>query len=86
MSCKGLLASSGGVTHWVLAPDEDDAVPSSPLLSRANFSHEKPGFKVMTVSWGQNAHNSELGHGEGEPKSATKPVRVKPLDGVAVFE
>jgi len=41
--------------------------------------------KVMTVAWGQNAHNYELGFGPDEPKSATKPQRVITLNGVDVF-
>ncbi|KAG5644318.1 hypothetical protein DXG03_008676 [Asterophora parasitica] len=41
---------------------------------------------VMTVAWGQNAANGELGLGADEPKSATKPTRSIPLVGVDVFE
>jgi len=40
---------------------------------------------VMTVAWGQNAVNGELGLGPDEPKSATKPTKVQPLSGVDVF-
>lgn len=91
MSCKILLAASGGVTHWCLTPDDDDEnAPPSPLLARSPGKDAdgdaKPKVKVMTVAWGQNAFNCELGFGEGEPKSATKPQRVKTLDGVEVFE
>nr|GAT55086.1 predicted protein [Mycena chlorophos] len=42
--------------------------------------------QVMTVAWGQNAANYELGLGPDEPKSATKPTRHIPLSGVDVFE
>ncbi|KAF8584248.1 RCC1/BLIP-II [Ramaria rubella] len=40
---------------------------------------------VMTIAWGQNAANGELGLGDDEAKSATKPLRVNPLNGVNVF-
>ncbi len=41
---------------------------------------------VMTIAWGQNAANGELGLGPEEPKSATKPTRNQPLIGINVFE
>ncbi|EPQ56793.1 hypothetical protein GLOTRDRAFT_92642 [Gloeophyllum trabeum ATCC 11539] len=41
---------------------------------------------VMTIAWGQNAVNGELGLGPEEPKSATKPTRHQPLIGVDVFD
>ncbi|KAF5379474.1 hypothetical protein D9615_006654 [Tricholomella constricta] len=41
---------------------------------------------VMTIAWGQNAANGELGLGPDEPKSATKPTRSIPLVGVEVFD
>ncbi|PFH46297.1 hypothetical protein AMATHDRAFT_51137 [Amanita thiersii Skay4041] len=40
----------------------------------------------MTVCWGQNAANGELGMGPEEPKSATKPTRNVPLSGLDVFD
>ncbi|EGN96958.1 hypothetical protein SERLA73DRAFT_185217 [Serpula lacrymans var. lacrymans S7.3] len=40
---------------------------------------------TMTVAWGQNAANGELGLGPDEPKSATKPTRHQPLSGIQVF-
>lgn len=40
----------------------------------------------MTVAWGQNAANGELGLGPDEPKSATKPTRHAPLNGIEVIE
>ncbi|KII83393.1 hypothetical protein PLICRDRAFT_180473 [Plicaturopsis crispa FD-325 SS-3] len=40
---------------------------------------------VMTVAWGQNAHNGELGLGPTEAKSATKPIRHLPLIGIDVL-
>lgn len=92
MSCKMLYVSSGGVTHWCITPDdEDENAPTSPVFSRTpglvtHAGGELKRIKVMTVAWGQNAHNGELGFGEGQPKSATKPQRVRPLDGVDVFK
>ena len=68
MGCKIKHACSGGVTHFALAPDDD----------------EDGG--VMTIVWGQNAANGELGLGPEEPKSATKPTRNQPLIGIDVFE
>jgi len=91
MSCKILHVSSGGVTHWCITPDdEDENPPSSPSLARSP-GKEKDGdvkrkAQMMTVAWGQNAFNCELGFGEGEPKSATRPQRVRTLDGVDVFD
>ena len=41
---------------------------------------------IMTIAWGQNAANGELGLGPEEPKSATKPTRNQPLIGINVFE
>jgi len=41
---------------------------------------------TMTVGWGQNAYNFELGLGEGQPKSAVKPLQVHPLNGIDVFD
>ncbi|KAF9524401.1 regulator of chromosome condensation 1/beta-lactamase-inhibitor protein II [Crepidotus variabilis] len=66
MGCKISLACSGGVTHWLVTPDDD----GSP----------------MTVCWGQNAANGELGLGVEEPKSSTKPTKNQPLGGLEVFD
>jgi len=41
---------------------------------------------VMTIAWGQSANNYELGLGDGQPKSSTKPVEVQPLNGINVFD
>ncbi|KAH9989909.1 regulator of chromosome condensation 1/beta-lactamase-inhibitor protein II [Russula compacta] len=67
MGCKMKHACSGGVTHFALAPDEEEG-------------------GVMTIAWGQNAANGELGLGPEEPKSATKPTRNQPLIGIDVFD
>ncbi|KAI0297827.1 hypothetical protein B0F90DRAFT_860571 [Multifurca ochricompacta] len=40
----------------------------------------------MTIAWGQNAANGELGSGPEEPKSLTKPQRNQPLIGIDVFD
>ncbi|KZP01402.1 RCC1/BLIP-II protein [Calocera viscosa TUFC12733] len=67
--CKMLLASAGGVTHFATADDDDSSGTTG----------------VMTIAWGQNAINSELGLGEGQPKSTPKPVRVETLNGIDVL-
>ncbi|KAJ7746825.1 regulator of chromosome condensation 1/beta-lactamase-inhibitor protein II [Mycena maculata] len=72
MACKVTKACCGGVTHWLLTPDDDDPETGEPA--------------VMTVAWGQNAANGELGLGPDEPKSATKPTKHIPLSGVTVID
>ncbi|KAJ6624924.1 regulator of chromosome condensation 1/beta-lactamase-inhibitor protein II [Mycena sp. CBHHK59/15] len=72
MACKVTKISCGGVTHWALTPDDDDK--------------DTGEEQVMTVAWGQNAANGELGLGPDEPKSATKPTRHVPLVGVSVID
>uniref|UniRef100_A0A0W0FCX5 PHD-type domain-containing protein n=1 Tax=Moniliophthora roreri TaxID=221103 RepID=A0A0W0FCX5_MONRR len=76
MACKVVHAACGGVTHWVLTPDESDEKPAAPGTQ----------VPIMTVAWGQNASNCELGLGVDEPKSATKPTRHVPLDGIDVIQ
>ncbi|KAF9483052.1 RCC1/BLIP-II [Pholiota conissans] len=66
MGCKVILARSGGVTHWLVTPD-DDGTP-------------------MTVCWGQNAINGELGMGPEERKSSSKPTRNLTLVGINVID
>ncbi|KXN84132.1 hypothetical protein AN958_00402 [Leucoagaricus sp. SymC.cos] len=66
MGCKISLTRSGGVTHWLVTPDDD----GSP----------------MTVCWGQNAANGELGLGVDEPKSSTKPTKNTPLMGIEIID
>lgn len=64
--CKVSHPRSGGVTHWLITPD-DDGTP-------------------MTVCWGQNAANGELGLGPEEPKSSTKPTKNNPLAHIEILE
>jgi hypothetical protein len=40
----------------------------------------------MTVCWGQNAANGELGMGVDEPKSSTKPMKNQPLINIEIIE
>ncbi|KAH7919448.1 RCC1/BLIP-II [Leucogyrophana mollusca] len=40
---------------------------------------------IMTVAWGQNAAYGELGLGPDEPKSATKPTKHQPLNGIEIL-
>ncbi|CAK5273781.1 unnamed protein product [Mycena citricolor] len=72
MACKVIKAACGGVTHWLITPDDDDSATGEPM--------------VMTVAWGQNAANGELGLGFDEPKSATKPTKHIPLTGIYVLD
>ncbi|KAF8991061.1 regulator of chromosome condensation 1/beta-lactamase-inhibitor protein II [Cyathus striatus] len=65
MGCKVTLPRSGGVTHWLITPDDDGP---------------------MTVCWGQNAANGELGLGPEEPKSSTKPTKNVPLTGIDILD
>ncbi|THH16847.1 hypothetical protein EW146_g3855 [Bondarzewia mesenterica] len=67
MGCKMLHASCGGVTHFAVAPDDEEG-------------------GVMTIAWGQNAANGELGLGPNEPKSATKPGLHRPLGGIDIID
>ncbi|KAG0355982.1 hypothetical protein BGZ54_000891, partial [Gamsiella multidivaricata] len=41
-----------------------------------------PTSEPCTIAWGQGAIHSELGYGEGEPRSSTKPDKVRPLEGL----
>ncbi|KAG8870194.1 hypothetical protein FRC20_000247 [Serendipita sp. 405] len=41
--------------------------------------------KPMTVAWGQNAVNGELGQGDDKPKSATKPTPIETLAELDIF-
>ncbi|KAG0227185.1 hypothetical protein BGW42_003111 [Actinomortierella wolfii] len=44
-----------------------------------------PATEACTIAWGQNALNSELGYGEGEVRSSTKPDKVRPLEGLEML-
>ncbi|KAG8808756.1 hypothetical protein FRC17_003795, partial [Serendipita sp. 399] len=41
--------------------------------------------KPLTVAWGQNAVNGELGQGDDKPKSATKPTPIETLAELDIF-
>ncbi|KZV87496.1 RCC1/BLIP-II protein [Exidia glandulosa HHB12029] len=69
-ACKVSTAASGGVTHFAVTPDTEA---------------EDDKEVNMTVAWGQNAQNGELGLGNEGPLSSTRPTRVEPLKGVHVF-
>ncbi|KAI1316420.1 hypothetical protein EDD11_009983 [Mortierella claussenii] len=45
-----------------------------------------PTTEPCTVAWGQNALHSELGYGEGEARSSTKPDKVRPLEGLTMLD
>ena len=72
MGVKVISAALGGVTLFAIS--EEDATVSG--------EHGA----TMNVVWGQNASNGELGLGEGKPRSATKPMRCEPLDGLCLLQ
>ncbi|KAF9115131.1 hypothetical protein BGX27_008836 [Mortierella sp. AM989] len=45
-----------------------------------------PSAEPCTIAWGQGAIHSELGYGEGEARSSTKPDKVRPLEGLAMMD
>ncbi|KAF9914136.1 hypothetical protein BX616_008900 [Lobosporangium transversale] len=45
-----------------------------------------PSSEPCTIAWGQNALHSELGYGEGEARSSTKPDKVRPLEGLTMLD
>ncbi|KAG0291231.1 hypothetical protein BGZ98_003085, partial [Dissophora globulifera] len=45
-----------------------------------------PKTEPCTIAWGQGAVHSELGYGEGEPRSSTKPDKVRPLEGLEMLD
>ncbi|KAJ9125455.1 hypothetical protein QFC22_000416 [Naganishia vaughanmartiniae] len=42
--------------------------------------------EVMCVAWGQSCQNGELGLGDDQPKNATKPVRINPMNGLDTLD
>lgn len=72
MGCKINKASMGGVTLIAVADEEKSA----------RGEHEA----TMNIAWGQNAANGELGLGDDQPRSATKPKRCETLDGLAILD
>jgi len=81
--CKISLARSGGVTHWLVTPD-DDGTPMTVCWGQnaANGSPCLPISSLLIV----HKHPGELGLGPDEPKSATKPTRNATLVGIEIFE
>ncbi|KAF9582339.1 hypothetical protein BGW38_000324, partial [Lunasporangiospora selenospora] len=45
-----------------------------------------PAQEASTIAWGQGALHSELGYGEGEPRSSTKPDKVRPMEGLQMLK
>ncbi|KAG0246488.1 hypothetical protein BGX31_001764 [Mortierella sp. GBA43] len=43
-----------------------------------------PFSEPSTIAWGQGAIHNELGYGEGEQRSSTKPDKVRPLEGLVM--
>lgn len=44
-----------------------------------------PTLEPSTIAWGQGALHCELGYGEGEAKSSTKPDKVRPMEGLTML-
>ncbi|KAF9434396.1 hypothetical protein BGZ76_008095 [Entomortierella beljakovae] len=44
-----------------------------------------PTVEPCTIAWGQGAIHCELGYGEGEARSSTKPDKVRPLEGLSMM-
>ncbi|KAG0057277.1 hypothetical protein BGZ83_000067 [Gryganskiella cystojenkinii] len=44
-----------------------------------------PTHEPSTIAWGQGALHCELGYGEGETKSSTKPDKVRPMEGLSML-
>ena len=72
MGCKINRAALGGVTLIAVADEEKSA----------RGEHEA----TMNIAFGQGASNGELGLGFDQPRSATKPQRCEPLDGLAILD
>ncbi|KAF9996081.1 hypothetical protein BGZ79_010199, partial [Entomortierella chlamydospora] len=45
-----------------------------------------PSVEPCTIAWGQGAVHSELGYGEGEARSSTKPDKIRPLEGLTMMD
>ena len=81
-----LGASHGGVTHFCFCPtDDDEGIMTIGNLFAFTMAPPISAYKIWSA-WGQGANNYELGLGDGQPKSATKPVEVQPLTGINIFE
>jgi hypothetical protein len=81
--CKVLLARSGGVTHWLVTPDDDGTPMTICWGQTANnglFYGSSIEIWLITDSLG------ELGLGPEERKSCSKPTRNVPLVGIHIFE
>ena len=80
-----LGASHGGVTHFCFCPTDDDEGVMT-IGKCAIYPYARISTHNVRLAWGQSANNYELGLGEGQPKSATKPVEVQPLTGINIFK
>ena len=83
--CKVLHAACGGVTHWALAPSDDDESIMTIAFGQG-ASNGKPPTTHTSLTDPLNSSVGELGLGPNEGKSATKPTRNQPLNGVEVFQ
>lgn len=81
--CKVLLARSGGVTHWLVTPD-DDGTPMTICWGQNANNGLFCGFPVKISLIADSL--GELGLGPEERKSSSKPTRNVPLVGIDIFE
>jgi hypothetical protein len=78
-------AACGGVTHFALAPDEEEGGVMTIAWGQGAMNGKLIPFPYYLCSLIQSLIG-ELGLGPNEPKSATKPTRHQPLIGIDVFE
>jgi hypothetical protein len=76
-------ASSGGVTHWLVTPDDDNTPMTVTWGQNAANGMKNILTRIAILTL---CALGELGLGPNEPKSATKPTRNVPLCGIDVFE
>ena len=85
--CKVLHAACGGVTHWALAPSDDDDGGVMTIAFGQGASNGQSQLPVPhTITDVLSVFQGELGLGPNESKSATKPTRNQPLTGIDVFQ
>ena len=80
--CKISDARSGGVTHFAITDDEDGSTMTVAWGQNATNGITSLSASGYFSSW---CWSGELGLGPDEPKSATKPTRNQPLNGIDVF-
>lgn len=69
--CKVTKACAGSSAFFALSAD-----PEKPIGTD----------EVITICWGQAILHGELGTGEGQPKSQTRPAKNYALEGIKIIE